>query len=79
VAAVSASCSGDKADKEESAGCLVLWGLLLTAALFDALSGGFDGLDEHAAVGFHCQILPSGPSCRPHSPALGPIVGSWLQ
>jgi len=58
---------------------LVLWGLWVTAALFDALNNGFDGLDKHAAVGFHSLTLPSGPSCRRHLPALGPPVGSWLQ
>ena len=58
---------------------LVLWGLWLTAALFDALSNGFDGLDKHVAVGFHSLTLPSVPSCRPHLPDLGPPVGSWLQ
>jgi hypothetical protein len=79
VAAVSVSCSGDKSDKEESAGYFGLWGLWLTAALFDALNNGFDGLDKHVAVGFHSLTLPSGPSCRPHLPDLGPPVGSWLQ
>ena len=51
----------------------------ITAALFDALSNGFDGLDKHVAVGFHSLTVPSGPSCRPHLPDLGPPVGSWLQ
>ena len=58
---------------------LVLWGLWLTAALFDALSNGFDGLDKHVAVCFHSLTLPSGPSCRAHLRDLGPPVGGWLQ
>ena len=36
VAAVSVSCSGDKSDKEESAGSFaMLWGFCVTAAVVD--------------------------------------------
>ena len=66
VAAVSVSCSGDKSDKEESAGrFLMLWGLFVTAAASDALSERDFDDRRRRPVDLPSMILPVfAPFCR---------------
>ena len=66
VAAVSVSCSGDKSDKEESAGRFsVLWGLCVRAAAFDALSErDFDNRRRRLVALVSMTLPVDGPFCH---------------
>jgi len=52
VAAVIVRCSGDKSDKEESAGCFELWGLWVTAAVIDLHGPRLRSCRQHKYVDF---------------------------